>query len=516
MPNQNDAEDRARERSIALWNECQAAKRTALDAGADESQAQQAAAEVWNAWADDMLAKRKALEDAGKWDVKSEENSETTKWFKESEANFRGVAFRSRLFPKVNDGRESGKLISPPPETLRADGHDICFRGFRFPGVALFDGARFYGDLRFDVVRFPCKALFRKAQFFSASWFSGAQFVDGMSFEWAKFLGFTCFDDARLFAKASFQKASFSKYASFRGTYFYSDTSFRQTKFKHSVSFYEAHFCKGITFVYASFNNDVLFSKAHFYGNARFNNASSTSHIYFTNSIFDGVPDFTRAELKLVPRVDNMRIEAKTRRSLRHRDKDAAAKFRALKKFAIEQHDYARELDFFAGELKSERFHRHKIWHSVFLFGIAYEVFSNFGRSIWRPLGWWIASTLSFSAIYLSQHMEKVEHYSFGLWQFFWGKISDGLFGASLELSCIDQSARAVPSEEAIYLAVQNGLLAIGGDRSGRIKAAYHSLYGETADIPLIVSYASIFQMLISAVLIFLLLLAVRNHFRIK
>lgn len=68
MTSENAAKERARKRSIALWNKCQAAKRASLKAGEMEYKAEMAAAEIWNAWAGDMLAQRKAIVEAGKWE----------------------------------------------------------------------------------------------------------------------------------------------------------------------------------------------------------------------------------------------------------------------------------------------------------------------------------------------------------------------------------------------------------------------------------------------------------------
>lgn len=289
---------------------------------------------------------------------------------------------------------------------------------------------------------------------------------------------------------------------------------FHSAQFSCAALFLDAQFSGTAAFENARFYTGAWFNDARFCRQADFSNAESKTYFDLGGAVFNRVPDFTRLQFTHVPRVD--RIWVKTPNWLRRRDKDAPAKFRALKNFAIEQHDYDREIDFFSGELKSERFVRYWPWHAHFWSGVAYQILSDFGRSMLRPFLWWIVSTLSFAALYVSEHMEKVERYSFGLWQYLWGNVTDELLGASLELSCIDESASAKPIEEAIYLAVQSGLLAIGGERSGRIKAAYHCLYGETADIPLIVSYATIGQMVISAVLIFLFLLAIRNHFRIK
>ena len=68
---------------------------------------------------------------------------------------------------------------------------------------------------------------------------------------------------------------------------------------------------------------------------------------------------------------------------------------------AIQGADYEREQMAFKGETRSKRGTEHKPWHTAFWFGIAYDAFSDFGRSIARPLAVWSASWLAFAALYL-------------------------------------------------------------------------------------------------------------------
>lgn len=83
------------------------------------------------------------------------------------------------------------------------------------------------------------------------------------------------------------------------------------------------------------------------------------------------------------------------------------------------------------------------------------------------------------------------------------------------------------PWTNAVYLSIRKALIFPGLGQDQKLDQAYACLYGTTklsADgsvrvIPIIpdsVAYLGIAETLISAVLIFLFLLAVRNHFRIK
>jgi hypothetical protein len=163
---------------------------------------------------------------------------------------------------------------------------------------------------------------------------------------------------------------------------------------------------------------------------------------------------------------------------------------------AIQGHDHDRELQFFADELRSQR---GNFWNVRSLFIAAYGLLSDFGRSILRPLGWWVAATILFGCAYLIRHLLIGVHGCIGL-------------GDS-------------PVKSAVYLTLRKGLIFPGLSQDQKIDQAYACLYGTTklsesgrviAVIPDSVAYLGIFQTVISAVLIFLFLLAVRNHFRIK
>jgi hypothetical protein len=92
-------------------------------------------------------------------------------------------------------------------------------------------------------------------------------------------------------------------------------------------------------------------------------------------------------------------------------DRDAAASFRELRRRAAEAQDRDRELEFFAQEIRTGRFHAKgmpswvpKVWSWRFWFGLGFGAFSDFGRSLWRPLLSWLALTAVFAAVYLGEH----------------------------------------------------------------------------------------------------------------
>ncbi|MEO1608926.1 MAG: hypothetical protein AAFR90_06175 [Pseudomonadota bacterium] len=94
------------------------------------------------------------------------------------------------------------------------------------------------------------------------------------------------------------------------------------------------------------------------------------------------------------------------------RDVDAPAKFRELKHYAIRCEDSRSELAFHAEEIRSARWVTDWPWPwpARFWLGYLFGIFSNFGRSIARPLLMWAVATVAFICIYLSAHLDYDDH----------------------------------------------------------------------------------------------------------
>jgi hypothetical protein len=114
-----------RDETIALFLECESkravARFAALEQGKSEHEAREIAHEAakrrWNAWAKDMLAKRKAPEESGAWAVEwvvelfpflpnQAKNAETRAWMVEAEASFSRCLF----FSKGDEGSSAGLI----------------------------------------------------------------------------------------------------------------------------------------------------------------------------------------------------------------------------------------------------------------------------------------------------------------------------------------------------------------------------------------------------------------------
>jgi len=236
---------------------------------------------------------------------------------------------------------------------------------------------------------------------------------------------------------------------------------------------------------------------------------------------FREVPDFEQAHFAEAPRFDDSRFPWRTKLG-------STARWRALKRLALQAHDHEREQFFFAQELKSRRgetdwrlprFQDGKLlWENGarYWLGLFYEWFSDFGRSMVLPVVWWSIFVAIFACVYFVQHYRNNDptHPA--------GFIEWAMRHSAPPRECVkgEASSRAF---SAIFLAIHKGSVSgLGG--SEKLAQAYTCLYGEEGRdtalgpprIPDAVAFWGMAQTLLSAPLIFLFLLAVRNHFRIK
>ena len=162
---------------------------------------------------------------------------------------------------------------------------------------------------------------------------------------------------------------------------------------------------------------------------------------------------------------------------------------------AIQGADYDREQMAFKGELRSRRWTTDKPWHPALGLGFLYDWAADCGRSIFRPFGLWAISVFGFALFYLRSAIESGE-----AWR-----------------ECL--SGGGDPWAKALYASGRNALVVTSG-RDPRVDQAYQCLFGLSDGKPNIPDGAtfveSFVQVPLSAVLIFLLLLAVKNRFKIK
>ena len=148
-----------RNETIALFERCEAKRAEALAAatvealaygGSDDGAraiAHEAAKAVWNAWAAERLAERKALEGAGGWAAEKDwkgdlepKNEDTRQWLEAARANFRRCRFLvGEAQVTAEEVKEENASPGETVESIHLSSNAVNFSGFVFPGPALFD-----------------------------------------------------------------------------------------------------------------------------------------------------------------------------------------------------------------------------------------------------------------------------------------------------------------------------------------------------------------------------------------
>ncbi len=237
--------------------------------------------ESWNAWAEELLARKARLVEAGEWAANpfgEGENAATRDWLAEARADF-----SDQVFPEA-----------------------VHFAGYIFPGPVVFANCTFSGGATFDDARFEAGASFAKARFEAAA-----------SIKRAHFAGIADFDEAAFTADADFEHAQFAMQsdgplviaARFSRCHFAGRADFRATAFAGNAKFTRARFDEGMRFDAAAFNaaadfagvcakGIAAFARARFAGDASFAHAELEDEVRFAEARFDGHTSFERAEFE--------------------------------------------------------------------------------------------------------------------------------------------------------------------------------------------------------------------------
>ena len=231
---------------------------------------------------------------------------------------------------------------------------------------------------------------------------------------------------------------------------------------------------------------------------------------------FSILPDFTGAHFEEAPVLDAVDLDPecinKNEREKRLRSRvGLPERWRTLRKIAVQGHDHERELLYFKGEVTARRGTR-DTWRNLwFWVGWTFQVLSDFGRSATRPLVGLGISVIVFAIFYTLPN----------------DSIWEQPFSESVPCKIGSGDARVA----SILLSLHNTVPVAGIASTGKIQHAYACLYGiepntfitqekftnvNTTYVPYGVVILGFCQSIISTVFIFLVLLAIRNRFRIR
>jgi hypothetical protein len=462
------------EQSIALW---------------------QQGKEAWNAWANSMLQRKKNLRSQDIWktthayfvELEQGDSEEAKIWFAEARADF------------------SGTTLLPAEGELR-----INFEGFIFPGAVSFARAKFRGNAWFWHADFQHFASFEQAEFGGLASFGGAFFHEIASFlgtvfnqatyTQTKFLRRSEFTGARFEGQVDFKASQFRGDAWFNGTQFQGLALFDDARFLGAAHFDEgARFKASARFLQVNFEGYTSFHTSHFEREADFTAIKVERALNLTGAMFAIMPNFDQADFKQSPNLDGIDFPLPSRWPRKKGGMSLIPKYRHVRRLAIQGHDYEREQMAFKGELRSRR------GYVDYKFGLGfwYDLIADCGRSIWRPFLTWLVFLVAFTFAYLSNAGVPVST---------WNDACQNVVHTPKWL-------------KALSLSISNAVPVIGSSRVEEIRAIYGCLYGSSHvsqggaaqfDISGWSLILQTGQNVVSAALIFLVLLAIRNQFKIK
>lgn len=284
-------------------------------------------------------------------------------------STFRGAKFNeSANFYKTRfnaDAQMKQVQFRGPAEFPRAVFVEQCF----------LEGSVFVKKATLSRVEFKRSALFGRVRFKEDCAFAQSEFHEAAVFSECKFNGNATFSDAHFFGRASFLDARFQGDADFSAIR--SDVAFN---------------LEGSRFL----GRVPSFIESSFREKPRLDNVEVADPLALTQNWHaaakDGLPSDPRPAASL--------SKYFFRRFKVAPNADIQARYRVLKALAIGSSDHIQEIDFFAQEMRARRFWFDQPKTTVFWLGLLYEKLSWFGRDILRPLIWWIILVFVVAALY--------------------------------------------------------------------------------------------------------------------
>ena len=466
--------------------------------------------ECWNAWATELLQQREILKKAHVWNGDKNEavwTDDTRSWMDEAAACF------SYEILNLNYS-DFGGWVFPG---------NVDFSSAEFRGEPSFHRATFYGDADFNNAVFKRSANLDEAIFNGIASFKRTNVTGRFSLSHSRFDKSASFDQMRVSGSVTFCHTNFNDYFEFndadvstiriRNCEFQSVARFFGAKFHNSAEFRQTRFHRLADFTGCRFGGATSFSFVAFNHSAIFRSIAAQSMFALEGSKFDRLPDFVGAHLIEAPLHD---VEFESRQYSEAQafngESPLPERWRALRRLAQQGHDHERALKFWKAEACARRNQEDKPWHLRFWVGLIYGWVSDFGLSISRPTWTLLVVYLLFCGLYFvsgTNSSDLALDYcpldgKAGLLQ----KLSAASLVSFHYTAPVTLVARTENQQEnliCLYESDDPNAATFDGDK---IAVAANP-------VPFWIQIAGPAQFVISSVLVFLILLAVRNHFRI-
>lgn len=265
--------------------------------------------EAWNAWAGQSIDPRKLEEIAKHLRVTTQELSE---WGNQKEAI-------TSLHEAAMIERTGSPLEYPGLPSLEAGIHldDLKFinlvswNGFYFPGALVSLRSEYCRELRSPGAWFENGLYMEKSTFFKHVNFGSSRVDFEADFSRTTFKEDVWFKGVKFPPKVKFIKTVFDSCGDFYLAQFRSTGKLEDEKF-HRTVFENVHFQESAIFVGCRFSVEIRFSNCQFYSGATFYRSRFVTDVSFGGSTFGGSACFMQAEFLLekdfLPGVENRRL----------------------------------------------------------------------------------------------------------------------------------------------------------------------------------------------------------------
>lgn len=398
---------------------------------------------------------------------------------------------------------------------LRAD-----FSGASFAQPAQFTDAVFVEETRFDCVKFLARTNFRRSVFGGEASFREAKFMGDVNMEQARFEQHSSFANAAFYGNADFNRGCFrgastfsqAKFgiADFSGAKFHGDVSFTGAQFERAVTIKGSVFARSTDFSSAQFENGVDLTDSEFKATTNFGSTTFRDvPIMFNTKLHDDT-DFAGV------RWQDAEVGYGSRHNI-HRADDAIRAWERLELIMSTLEKPHERHQFYRRKMRARRKSSTSFgaarWLMVSLNWL-FEKTSDYGWGSVRALviwflHWFISSIILFFNASVGNPCDPA------LWRFLYTLITspDGFI---YEHGEIFLHALAVGFSNAHTIL---GLHAAGGyletsRKSLQDAGGYCILDGENATLCLSNILGS-FEAVVGPILLFLVLLTMRNRFRL-
>ena len=299
-----------------------------------------------------------------------------------------------------------------------------------------------------------------------------------------------------------FRQSIFTEELSFEGTEWRVQAHFEGAKFQGKANFKNCEFVEGAHFQRTTFDRIADFSSTEFRREVRFHDASFKSTTYFLKSIFLQPPKFFGTNLHEDTDFSgiNWRIAESgyaiswwskiksrlSRDSIKSDVVDASSAIQAWDRLALimsKLEKMPERHEFYRLRMRAQR--KRDSWGILSFSNWLFDVLCDYGWSVKRALLWWILHIIGVALLIFS-HAKAM------------GQTSGELFLDSLSVSFSNAHAFFGLASEGGYL-----------------YAARQRLEGSILDASML-SIAGTIQTVIGPILLFLLLLTLRNRFRLR